>query len=218
MHCMLYYRQSLITTHTAKNKNKLILDFLLDGTLFVVGGLVCKKGSSKYTLSNKVSSMKAFEKGWEQHTCLPIRVCWPLVVTGNGYIYVIGGWGKRNNSTNTLQVYDRNKKSWTIETVPDCCDSVYCGAVFYRHTVIVFTLNCILVYDTHTNRWTQKKHQVKCTKLNMLTHEDSIFVITSNDDNKIEAYSYDTILRPVTNLRLDGCLHPSYIASCLVKP
>eukprot|EP00102_Acyrthosiphon_pisum_P022693 XP_016659903.1 PREDICTED: ring canal kelch homolog isoform X2 [Acyrthosiphon pisum] len=100
---------------------------VLDGIMYAIGG-DCQDDTSSVGLKS-VEAYTPIDKVWstipDMHLC---RVA-PKVVTFKGLLYVIGGFDGSTN-LDSVEIYNPNKKTWTMEPFPTSVNGIYGAVVF----------------------------------------------------------------------------------------
>ena len=125
----------------------------LGNCVYVVGG---KEGKDVQTKElSSATCLRLEERRWVPLPDMPRAVAYPMVVTCNNKIYMVGGT-VQGNAVSCIQVFDTTWGKWCNRSeMPEACTG--CAAVVLNNSIYVVGGNkrrC-LKYDTSLDSWTK---------------------------------------------------------------
>ncbi|XP_060872135.1 ring canal kelch homolog isoform X2 [Metopolophium dirhodum] len=98
---------------------------ILDGVMYAIGG--SDQENDKRVYLKSVEAYKPITKVWSSIADMHLCRSDPRVVTFNGLLYVMGGFDG-STRLNSVEIYDPNNNTWTMELFPKCVEVIK-GAV-----------------------------------------------------------------------------------------
>ena len=125
-----------------------------EGILYVFGG----RDSTHRTVSDCVYGIDLRNPSrWQHQPPLPRAVNAPLVTSSGQFIYIFGGYDG-NGLTVHVQIFNRTTRRWKFgPNLPVACDSQIAGCVTKKGQIKVITGSEVMVYDTISDKWTDRK-------------------------------------------------------------
>ncbi|XP_060874118.1 ring canal kelch homolog isoform X2 [Metopolophium dirhodum] len=101
---------------------------VLDGVMYAVGG-ECNDDNTSLGILKSVEAYSPITKVWSPITDMHLSRYNPIV-TFNGLLYVIGGIDESINHLDSIEIYDPNNNTWTLDTLPTSEKGIYGAVVF----------------------------------------------------------------------------------------
>ncbi len=147
---------------------------VLDGTLYVAGGLSPDAGQGPIGISERVFALEPGAQHWRERARLPVPVHHPNLVALEREIYAIGGFtganGRAWSMSAAVRVYNPSRNAWTRgPDMPDPYAETVCAAINDRIHVVTgrrpagsanaqwsdhADTNAHVVLDTASGNWT----------------------------------------------------------------
>lgn len=114
---------------------------VLDGVLYVAGGLSPDEGEGRIGLSDRVFALEPGAASWRERARLPLPIHHPNLVALEREVYAIGGFTAANGGgwsmSSAVRVYNPRRNSWTRgQDMPAAYAETVCAAIDDRIHVV----------------------------------------------------------------------------------
>ena len=174
-----------------------------DNSVYILGGFKPLKdipiNPDDFETSTHVYCLDLETQNWRQLPNMPIPVAWGLTANTSEHLYVIGGETLINQFTNKVQIFDKERETWSLgPPMPFQCCSYRSARVIHNHLITIFTENRSIIYDCkhkvfiNNLDYRDKSPYNNCEILAAVDSEDNV-IVSDGSSNELKLFRYEPL-------------------------